>query len=567
MRISIQYRYAEEYKSASSVSYEGEKMTNAEKPMVSRSDRLFYQKEDRAIKAAIYCRLSEEDRNKTNKSDDSNSIRNQKSMLMEYAYNQNWEIYDIYSDDDYAGADRNRPQFKRMLADAEAHMFDIILCKTQSRFTRELELVEKYIHGLFPVWGIRFVSIVDNADTENKGNKKSRQINGLVNEWYLEDMSENIRSVLTSRRVHGFHIGAFAPYGYKKDPKLKGHLIIDEEAAQVVREIFLLFADGYGKTAIAKKLNDRGIPNPTEYKRLKGFRYSQSSKSANPLWKYHSIQWILSNEAYIGNLVQGKMESISYKTRELKWKPKDQWIKAERTHEPIIEMDLWEKVQNKISSHARTCSRTGKVHLFSGAAFCIHCGYALRVHKGKANHYYLQCETKYISRSACPGAFIPESELERIIVQVLRTFNQRFLDIEMMERLVNLESALTSKKQRCIAEIIRIRHKVDECNGAVKQLYADKTSGIITIKDYLELSAQFQADKARYEKMIQHCEEQIHQIEVNLSRGDNRTYILESYVQLDNLTRGIVESLINRIEVGKRNRETGIVPVKIIWKF
>ena len=193
------------------------------------------------MKAAIYCRLSEEDRNKQFETDDSNSIQNQKTMLVQYTVEQGWELYDIYSDDDYTGSDRKRPEFNRLLADAEKRKFDIILCKTQSRFTRELELVEKYIHGLFPIWGIRFISIVDNADTANKGNKKSRQINGLVNEWYLEDMSDNIRSVLTNRRVNGFHIGAFALYGYKKDPEQKGHLIIDEEAAAVVREVFTLF--------------------------------------------------------------------------------------------------------------------------------------------------------------------------------------------------------------------------------------------------------------------------------------------------------------------------------------
>ena len=240
------------------------------------------------MKVAIYCRLSEEDRNKANKEDDSNSIKNQKAMLIQYAFSQGWDLFDIYSDDDYAGSDRNRPQFKRLLADAEAHMFDIILCKTQSRFTRELELVEKYIHGLFPIWGIRFVSIVDNADTDNKGNKKSRQINGLVNEWYLEDMSENIRSVLTSRRENGFHIGAFAPYGYMKDPDVKGHLIIDPEAAAIVRDIFNMFANGYGKSTIAKVLNERGIPNPTEYKRQKGLRYTQPPKQTSMLWKYSS---------------------------------------------------------------------------------------------------------------------------------------------------------------------------------------------------------------------------------------------------------------------------------------
>lgn len=247
-------------------------------------------------KAAIYCRLSEEDKNKLCATDDSGSIQNQKAMLVQYAEEQGWEVYQIYSDDDYTGADRRRPQFKRLLKDAEQHKFDIILCKTQSRFTRELELVEKYIHGLFPIWGIRFVSIVDNADTDNKGNKKSRQINGLVNEWYLEDMSDNIRSVLTNRRVNGLHIGAFALYGYRKDPDRKGHLLIDEEAAAVVREVFNLFAQGYGKTSIARILNTRGIPNPTEYKRQHGLRYKQAVSKNSTLWKYFAIADMLENE-------------------------------------------------------------------------------------------------------------------------------------------------------------------------------------------------------------------------------------------------------------------------------
>ena len=188
-------------------------------------------------KVAIYCRLSEEDKDKLNKTDDSNSIQNQKSMLLQYAMQQGWEVYNIYSDDDYAGADRKRPEFNRLIQDAEDGKFDIVLCKTQSRFTRELELVEKYIHGLFPLWGVRFIGLVDNADTDIKGNKKARQINGLVNEWFLEDMSDSIKSSLTIRRQNGHHIGSFALFGYLKDPEVKGHLIIDEEAAEVISRI------------------------------------------------------------------------------------------------------------------------------------------------------------------------------------------------------------------------------------------------------------------------------------------------------------------------------------------
>lgn len=202
------------------------------------------------MKVAIYCRLSAEDRDKLSKNDDSASIQNQKDMLIKHAISNGWEIYGIYSDDDYSGADRNRPEFNRLIQDAKARRFDTVLCKSQSRFTREVELVEQYIHTLFPTLGIRFISLVDNADTEDRGNKKSRQINALVNEWFLEELSDSIKSVLTSRREQGLHIGSFAPYGYAKDPYAKGHLIIDDEAAAVVRRIFALYLAGKGKQSI-----------------------------------------------------------------------------------------------------------------------------------------------------------------------------------------------------------------------------------------------------------------------------------------------------------------------------
>ncbi len=250
-------------------------------------------------RVAIYCRLSEEDRNKENKEDDSTSIKNQKLMLTEYAIRQGWDIQGVYSDDDYTGADRNRPNFNKILELAEQREIDIILCKSQSRFTRELELVEKYINGLFVEWNIRFVGLVDNADTNVKGNKKSRQINGLVNEWYLEDLSENIKSVLKSKRLKGEHTGGLVLYGYKKDPNQKGHLIIDPVAAEVVKEVFSLYSKGMGKTAIARELNNRGIPNPTQYKVQQGVAYKTPPNELGTKWKYFSIDNMLHNEMYI----------------------------------------------------------------------------------------------------------------------------------------------------------------------------------------------------------------------------------------------------------------------------
>ncbi len=516
------------------------------------------------MKAAIYCRLSEEDRNKLNKDDDSNSIINQKVMLQQYAIDHLWEIYDIYSDDDYAGADRNRPEFKRLLADAAEHKFDIILCKTQSRFTRELELVEKYIHGLFPIWGIRFVSIVDNADTANKGNKKSRQINGLVNEWYLEDMSDNIRSVLTSRRENGFHIGSFAPYGYQKDPDLKGHLIIDPEAAEVVKEIFTMFADGYGKSAIARQLNDRGVPNPSEYKRLKGFRYVQPIQYKSRIWSYNSVQGILSNEVYIGNLIQGKSGSVSYKTKEIRPKPQSQWIRVNGTHEPIIERAIWDRVQSRISAHHRPFSSTGMIYPLSGKVRCMFCGASLSIHTTHG-HQYLQCHTRQISPDACCGAFIPVKELEEIFLKELRTLSDELLEKDELERKIEYNAKLIVTKEKLQKEEKAYLQKMEDISSALKQLYMDQLTGLITKQDYTEMKDYFRSEKDRLDELLITCRSRLNEVQTRMELGDNRCKIIEQYTSLKNLSRVMAETLIDHIEIGKRNHQSRKVPVTIFW--
>ena len=368
--------------------------------------------------AAIYCRLSEEDRNKATPDDDSASIRNQKAMLTAYCAENHWQVYDIYSDDDYTGSDRNRPEFQRLLADARKNRFDIVLCKTQSRFTREIELVERYIHGLFPRLGIRFVSIVDNADTAAPGNKKARQINALINEWYLEDLSDNIRTVLTSRRQSGFHIGSFALYGYRKDPERHGHLLIDEEAAAVVREVFSLYNTGHSKTAIARLLNDRGVPNPTAYKQQQGLRYRQPMGDGRGLWTYSAISSLLRNEMYTGTLVQGKYGSVSYKTKENRPRPQSEWLRVPDTHEAIIPPELWASVQARLAENARPMA-TGEVGPFTGKVRCAGCGRRLRTSKRHGRRYF-HCPTHRLDKTLCPGAFLSADALAQAVTDQLR---------------------------------------------------------------------------------------------------------------------------------------------------
>ena len=516
-------------------------------------------------RAALYCRLSEEDRNKTSPDDDSASIQNQKSMLLQYALQQGWEVFHIYSDDDYTGSDRNRPEFQRLLADAQAHKFDIILCKTQSRFTRELELVETYIHGLFPLWGIRFVSIVDNADTDNKGNKKSRQINGLVNEWYLEDMSDNIRSVLTNRREKGLHIGSFALYGYQKDPIQKGHLIIDPEAATVVRRVFALFAQGYGKTAIARILNEEGIPNPTEYKRLKGLRYQSPPGKTGILWKYPAISHMLTNEIYLGNMVQGRYGSISYKTKQNKPRPKDQWIRVEHTHEAIIDQDLWDRVQALIGERAKPFP-LGSVGLFARKVRCMNCGYTMRSTKNRGR-YYLQCSNRHVSKDACVGSFISVEKLEQIAIQELNRLSALYLDEAELERNLDLPNSINTQKQHFLIQQDRFRTQLNEYQKGLRELYLDKVRGILSEEDFISLSQDFSREKAQLEHRLEEARQKLESLDARMAAGDYRREVVKSYTHLEHLTREMVEVLIDYILVGKRQPGDTDPPVEIHWNF
>lgn len=517
------------------------------------------------LKTAIYCRLSEEDRDKANPDDDSNSIQNQKAMLLQYAIERGWEVYNIYSDDDYTGGDRNRPAFNQLLQDAEKQKFDVILCKTQSRFTREMELVEKYIHGLFPLWGIRFVSIVDNADTANKGNKKSRQINGLVNEWYLEDMSENIKSVLTSRRLQGKHIGAFAPYGYKKDPDTKGHLIIDEEAAAVVREVFSLYAQGFGKTKIAQILNSRGVPNPTEYKRQHGMRWKSPPGKTGTSWKYFSIDSMLRNEMYIGSMVQGRAESVSYKAKIVKPRPKELWYVVQGTHEPIIDLDLWNKVQANLKERAKPFI-TGEVGPFAKKLKCVYCGYTLRTGK-KQDHRYYACPNHYFDKESCPGTFISYDRLEQGVLEELRRLSELYLDKDAVADRLEMNNELIAQRDRLRQDIETFRKKSAEFTKGIQDLYMDKVRGVIGEDDFASMSIVFKEERSKLDSLIIETSWRVDELQKHIDNGLNRRDIVERYTQIDHLTREMIDELISEIVVGKRIPGSRTVPIEIHWKF
>lgn len=517
---------------------------------------------------AIYSRLSEEDKNKLSEYDDSQSIQNQKSMLISYAISQGWEIYNIYSDDDYKGSDRSRPAFCQLMKDAEARKFNIVLCKSQARFTRELELVEKIIHGQFVEWGIRFVGYADNADTAVAGNKKARQINGLVNEWYLEDLSDNIKTVLTDHRKKGMHIGAFALYGYRKDPEQKGHLIIDEEAAEIVKLVFRLYASGMGRTNIARYLNERGIPNPTEYKRQHGLRYKGMTEYGT-IWKYFAITDMLKNEMYIGNMVQGKYRNPTYKSKHSKPVPKEQWIVVENTHEAIIERELWDKVQKMLAERAKPmCS--GQIGIWARKTRCMYCGYTLSTHKSRGL-YYLRCPTRYASGiNVCSGAIIAQRFLERAVLDELNIIINQFFDEAEAEKNILVIRQNEAEKRQLQKELVIFQKKEEELECAVRNSYIDKAKGVITEQEFLDFKASFQND-------IQNCRVKSDVIKSRLAELENKYEhvrsikdILIKYRNIKHLDRTIVETLIDYIEIGRNDNKvhrTDLPPILIHWKF
>lgn len=270
-------------------------------------------------------------------------------MLLRYAAEHGYTVQAVYIDEDYSGADRHRPAFNRMLAAAERREFDVILAKTQSRFTRDMELVEKYLHGKFAEWGVRFIAVVDHVDTQDRAGKKARQINGLINEWYLEDLSDNVRSVLTHKRWQGDYIATYALYGYRKDPADHRRLLPDPAAAAVVRRIFALYLQGYSTARIAQALNREGIPPPSVYRRQHG----GTARPGTGQWSRATLHQMLTNRTYVGDLEQGRRRKVSYKSAKSVRLPRTQWIIVPGTHEGLVSRADFDAVQRQLARRGR----------------------------------------------------------------------------------------------------------------------------------------------------------------------------------------------------------------------
>lgn len=513
---------------------------------------------------AIYTRLSKEDEDKQHS--ESESIQNQKSLLIHYAVERGWDIYQIYCDEDYSGADSLRPDFNRMLQAAKEKRFQIILCKSQSRFTRNMELVEKYIHGLFPLWGIRFIAVADNADTEVKGNKKARQINGLINEWYLEDLSDNIRMVFDMKRREGQYIGGFPVYGYQRHPTDKHKIIVDPEAAKIVAQIFQWALQGHGKQEIARMLNDRGVPNPTRYKQDRGWTYRTAATQVYGIWNKTTVWRILHNEMYAGVMVQGRTRKISYKSKVKVDVPKEQWFRVEGTHEAIIDRKTFDAVQEVLALRSRA-DGTGETHVLSGLVRCMGCGSTMskssQCRKGK-RVAYLRCRLYAESgkQKLCTRHGIRLDSLIDLVAQQIRHYVQTYFELEKLE----LQPQRSARVEALEQERKALTSQAEKHSSALKDLYLDKVSGLITEGQFAELNQTFLQEKSRIIARLVQIEQEQKRQEKPKNKSDLMEYAQE-LLKLDPLPRELAVLLIKEIEIAERDPETGRQEVRITWKF
>lgn len=516
-------------------------------------------KENKAKKmwnAAVYVRLSKEDGDKI----ESDSITSQKDILSEYVkHKDDIKISDFYIDDGWSGANFERPAFSRMMSDIYAKKVNCVIVKDLSRFGRNYADSSRYIDDIFVKLNIRFIALNSGVDTISKHTNPATQcitvgIQNVINESYIANTSVSIRGALDINRKQGKFIGSFATYGYLKDSDDYHKLVVDEEAAEVVRTIFKWFIEGKSVIGITKNLNALGIPNPSEYKRQKGFNYKHTNKNNDGLWCDSTVRRMLRNQMYIGNMVQGKNTNLSYKIKKCRAKPKEEWIIVESTHEPIIDKETFEKAQSLFNRNTRTSPKKTEVDLFSGFVKCADCHRAMskKVNKHAYGVYkYYRCVTaSKKSKTACSPHSIRIDVLEKTVLSSIQNMIDTAVELEKILDKINRQAVkngdtLTKKA------LDKLKSDRESIKKMSLDLYPDYKANIITLDEYTTLKenmaikiADLNIKIAEYEKTI----------ESEKSAQVNQSDFIKKFTQfgkIDKLTRPILCELVDSILVHK----------------
>ena len=448
---------------------------------------------------ALYIRLSKEDGN-----DESLSVENQRKILIDYLEKnlseEDYVIAGIYIDDGLTGTDTNRESFMRMKQDIVDGKVNCVIVKSLARAFRNLADQQKFLEEFLPIHKTRFINLgnpfIDTFINPNAVSGFEVPIRGMFNEQFAAVTSEEVRKTFNMKRSRGEFIGAFAPYGYRKNPDNKNHLLIDEEVATVVKDIFNWFLyEGLSINGIAKELNERGIPSPIEYKKIKGLKYQNpNNKFKVNLWSSTTVAYMLKNRMYVGCMVQGKQRVISYKIHKQVKTPESEWFVKEGTHEPIIDLAVFEEVQKRLLRDTRTAPSSNKVHMFSGFLKCTDCGRALH-RKSSKNITYYYCRVGRQLETVCKRRSIREDVLDKTILKVIQTQISLIEDLRGMINNINCAPVTVNQSARLNNTLAKQQKELEKLNHISDSLYADWKGEVITKDEYLRMKSNYAAKK------------------------------------------------------------------------
>ena len=483
---------------------------------------------------AGYLRLSREDGDRA----ESDSIANQRKLLEQYlSAHPELNLIEFYQDDGYTGTNFDRPAFRRMEADIEAGRINCVLVKDLSRFGRDYIEMGRYLERVFPAQGVRFIAVNDHVDSQQGHYDMLLPMKNIFNTQYARDISDKVRSAIHTKQQRGEFVGAFPSYGYQKDPANHSHLVIDPAAAQVVRRIFDLFEQGWGKIKIAKQLNAEGIPSPSEYKRILGERYHNGRKiDQTTYWTYATVHRIRQNQMYTGNMEQGRNYRPTMHGKAVQL-DRSEWAVVPGTHEAIIGAEQWERVQALLHKRTRQLSFEQNQSPFAGFLRCGDCGRAMVKTKRAGGIYYSCGSYKRYGPTVCTKHSISHAVLEGI---VLHDLNQIISSVQNLQTLAE-EAKQPSSRGRS-GERERLEGGLERLYRLKKSAYEDYRDGLIRREDF----RRYQSD---YERQERELSAQLQQLE-NVQEED---LLLHPWVQ-SLLQHGKLTSL-DRVTVAETVRQ------------
>ena len=506
--------------------------------------------------AVAYVRVSKEDIAAGQvKKTESNSISNQKKLISDFVKDkQEINIVSVRTDDGYTGTNYDRPAFQLMLDDIRAGRINCVIVKDLSRFGREYIDAGKYIDRLFPYYGVRLIAINDNINTITKdmSDELGITIRNLFNDNYCRDISIKTRSSLKVKRKNGEFTGAFVAYGYRRSDKEHNNLMIDEYPASVVQDIFKWKLAGMSQDGIARKLNEQGILSPLEYKRSLGMNYKSGFKvKEKAVWTSIAVRRILTNELYVGTLIQGIRTTPNHKVKTVKVNDKEDWCILENNHEPIVSQKTFNLVQRLLALDTRTSPNKDVVFSLCGLVVCGDCGNPMvrkvTTAKGKKYSYYVCSRNK--DRSGCSSHRIKTEDLETAVLRILqnhiRVVVEMWKCLDFIEKLPFRQINLRKAEER----LLKIEEEISRYRKLKITLYEDMKEGIVTKEDYVDISVQ-------YEQRIKDAEqaaEQIHkEIDTLMGNSTDEQRWMKDFIQYKNLTqltRIAAVELIEKIHV------------------